>query len=279
MKRFRVALVLALLASWPLTASGQMTQAVTRIFAAPPDRVWAMAESVLKSLGWSIDEKDKAGGWILTDSRAVDFKDFGVYGEGTRHKLRVTLRPMAEGWTSVAVERELYREERILWMKERKPLQTTDRSIELTVLDGIANNVPAVAAAPAPTPGAAPTPAPAPARPSAPGGGSSGSAVASRSGSRGEFTYKITYRVTGSAGAAHLTYRNAEGGTVQQSVRIPWELSFDAKGGTFLSVSAQNQGVAGSVTCEILLDGESRTTSTSSGAYVIAECSNSAERN
>jgi hypothetical protein len=62
-------------------------------------------------------------------------------------------------------------------------------------------------------------------------------------------------------------------------VRVPWEASFDAKGGSFLYVSAQNEATAGSVTCEILLDGESRTTSTSSGAYVIAECSNAAERN
>jgi hypothetical protein len=36
--------------------------------------------------------------------------------------------------------------------------------------------------------------------------------------------------------------------------------------------------VEGSVTCEIALDGEVRTSSTSTGAYVIAECSNSAER-
>jgi hypothetical protein len=62
-------------------------------------------------------------------------------------------------------------------------------------------------------------------------------------------------------------------------VRLPWEMSFDAKGGSFLYVSAQNQSASGSVTCEILLDDESRTSSTSNGAYVIAECSNAAERN
>ncbi|HLE43931.1 MAG TPA: hypothetical protein VJB36_07940, partial [Methylomirabilota bacterium] len=71
---------------------------------------------------------------------------------------------------------------------------------------------------------------------------------------------------------------NARGGTEQASVRLPWEMSFDAKGGSFLYVSAQNHGVAGSVTCEILLDDENRTNSTSTGAYVVAECSNAAER-
>jgi hypothetical protein len=88
----------------------------------------------------------------------------------------------------------------------------------------------------------------------------------------------VTYRVRGSAGAAALTYRNVQGGTEQTRVRLPWEVSFDAKGGTFLYVSAQNPGVEGSVTCEIALDGEVRTSSTSTGAYVIAECSNAAER-
>ena len=97
--------------------------------------------------------------------------------------------------------------------------------------------------------------------------------------SRGEFTFKVTYRVKGTAGSAVLTYRNARGGTEQTSARLPWELSFDAKGGLFLYVSAQNESTTGSVTCEILLDDETRTSSTSSGAYVIAECSNAAERN
>jgi len=242
---------------------------LTRIFAGPVDQLWDVTQSVLKSLGWSIDEKDKATGWILTDSRSVDFRDFGVYGDGTRHKLRLTVKAAGEGRTAVSVERELYREERILWMKERKPLQATDRNAEVAVLDGIERTVPAVlAAAPVPTPPAAP-----PAPPSPP-------VAATRPGSsRGEFTYKVTYRVKGTSGGAVLTYRNAMGGTEQASVRLPWELSFDAKGGSFLYVSAQNQGVLGSVTCEILLDDESRTTSTSSGAYVIAECSNAAERN
>jgi hypothetical protein len=89
----------------------------------------------------------------------------------------------------------------------------------------------------------------------------------------------VTYRVKGTAGSAVLTYRNARGGTEQSSVRLPWELSFDAKGGLFLYISAQNESTTGSVTCEILLDDETRTSSTSSGAYVIAECSNAAERN
>ncbi len=130
-------LVLALLGISAATLSGQTSEPVTRTFNAPLDRVWAVTESVLKSLGWDIDESDRSVGWIVTDSRGVEFKDFGVYGEGTRHKLRLTVKAAGEGKTSVSVERQLYKEERILWMKERKPIQTKDRSVETAVVDAI----------------------------------------------------------------------------------------------------------------------------------------------
>ena len=130
-------LVLALLGISAATLSGQTGEPVTRTFNAPLDRVWAVTESVLKSLGWDIDESDRSVGWIVTDSRGVEFKDFGVYGEGTRHKLRVTVKAAGEGRTSVSVERQLYKEERILWMRERKPIQTKDRSVETAVVDAI----------------------------------------------------------------------------------------------------------------------------------------------
>ena len=61
----------------------QTGEEATRTFNASPDNVWGVTESVLKSLGWSIDARDRAAGWILTESRGVDF---GVYGEGTRHR-------------------------------------------------------------------------------------------------------------------------------------------------------------------------------------------------
>ena len=130
-------LVLALLGMSATTLRGQTGEPVTRTFNAPLERVWTVTESVLKSLDWDIDERDRAVGWILTDSRGVEFKDFGVYGEGTRHKLRITLKAAGQGKTSVSVERQLYKEERILWMKERKPLPAKDRSVETAVLDAI----------------------------------------------------------------------------------------------------------------------------------------------
>jgi hypothetical protein len=111
--------------------------APSRTFNAPTDRVWAVTESVLKSLGWEIDESDRAVGWILTESRGVEFKDYAVYGKGLRHKLRVALKAAGEGRTTVSVERELYTEERILWMTERKPVTATEQTVETGLLDAI----------------------------------------------------------------------------------------------------------------------------------------------
>ena len=96
-----------------------------------------MTESVLKSLGWEVDQSDRAVGWLLTDSRGVDFKDYAVYGKGVRHKLRIAVKAAGEGRTTVSVEREVYSEERILWMTERKPVPTTDQTVELEVLEAI----------------------------------------------------------------------------------------------------------------------------------------------
>ena len=112
-------------------------EAVSRTFDAPVDRVWTVTESVLRSLGWEVDQSDRAVGWLLTDSRGVDFKDYAVYGKGLRHKLRIALKAAGEGRTTVSVERELYTEERILWMTERKPVQAPDQVVEKGVLDAI----------------------------------------------------------------------------------------------------------------------------------------------
>jgi hypothetical protein len=116
-------------------ASG--ADAPSRTFDAPLDRVWTVTESVLRSLGWEIDKSDRAVGWFLTDSRGVDFKDYAVYGKGVRHKLRIALKAAGDGRTTVSVERDVYSEERILWMSERKPVAATDQTVELGVLDAI----------------------------------------------------------------------------------------------------------------------------------------------
>lgn len=112
-----------------------------RTFDAPLDRVWTVTESILKSLGWEIDTYDRAVGWIVTDSRGVEYKDYAVYGKGLRHKLRISLKAAGESRTTVTVERELYTEERVLWMAERKPVPATDQTVETGILDAIGRSL------------------------------------------------------------------------------------------------------------------------------------------
>jgi hypothetical protein len=135
--RLAASLALALALASAHDTLAQTGAPVSRTLGAPFERTWLVAESVLKSLGWEVDTKDATVGWIVTDSRGVEFKDFGVYGEGTRHRLRLTLRRAGDGRTIVTVERELWKEERILWMKDRKPIQPADRAVETAVLDAI----------------------------------------------------------------------------------------------------------------------------------------------
>jgi hypothetical protein len=92
--------------------------------------------------------------------------------------------------------------------------------------------------------------------------------------------YEVTYRVSGSAREASVTFENARGGREQlERVRPPWEYSMRVDEGAFLFVSAQNEGDRGSITCEIEVDGRIRETFSSSGTHVIASCIGSAGGN
>ncbi len=84
----------------------------------------------------------------------------------------------------------------------------------------------------------------------------------------------VEYKITGTASRVFVTLSNATGGTEQYSdVRVPHTYKFETFSGWFLYVSAQNMGASGSVTVTIYLHGRAVATSTSSGAYVIADAS------
>jgi hypothetical protein len=251
--------LLALLLALPGAGWGQTVPPASRTFANPADRVWFAVQKALTGEGWKIEETDPVAGRMVTDVRSVDFKEFGVYGAGTRHRLRLAVQSVGQTGTSVVVERELFREERLLWTSSRKPVETADRSLENALLDAVQAALPA----PDTSPPAEDRSPPVDVRTSRPGPPGS---------------YKVTYRVRGTAGRVGLTYRNREGATEQSTVPLPWQVSFDASRGSFLYLSAQSKEATGSVTCEILLGEETRSTSTVSGAYVIAECVNAAER-
>jgi hypothetical protein len=130
MKTFAAALlVLALLA---VTRPATAVEPVSHTFSAPLDRVWTTTEHVLKQLGWDIDKADRSIGWLTTDSRRVEGQgeDWGVYAKGTRHRLTITMKPAGDRRTSVAVERTLFRRERILWMDKDEPVAASDQKVE-----------------------------------------------------------------------------------------------------------------------------------------------------
>ena len=91
--------------------------------------------------------------------------------------------------------------------------------------------------------------------------------------------YYATYKVNGRDGhQASLTYSNAQGGTEQRTVTLPWIKSFEVNDGEFLYISAQNQEDYGWIDVDILLDGARWKDAYSSGAYVIATSSGIAGR-
>jgi MmpS family membrane protein len=250
--------------------------AAARTFAGSFDRVWIAARSVLISEGWEIDEENRGLGSILTDPRNLDYRDYGVYGEGTRHRLKVNVRPAGPEETTVTVEREAFREERVLWSTHRVPLRPDGRDVEARVLDTLGRVMlarrppagPAPSAPPPPTERSAPSSEPA-AVPSAPPPNAAPPGVRPS---------KVSYRVTGSGGVVQVTYRNAQSVTDRRTVStLPWELSFTGNGGAPLYVSAVAHSTSNSsVTCEILIDDTPRSQSVSIGASAIATCSTAA---
>ena len=76
-----------------------------------------MTESILESLGWDIDTFDRAVGWILTDSRDVDFKESAVHGKGLRHKAEARAQGRRGEPDAASAERELYGEK--FWLEVR----------------------------------------------------------------------------------------------------------------------------------------------------------------
>lgn len=147
MKRMVFLAVLAMLAV-PLmrapdgaaqSAAPAVAQPTTRILSAPRDRVWTVTRATLESLGWKIDREDHTVGWITTKSRPVDFDEWGVYAKGTKHRLRLLLKPLGGDRTEVTVERRLWREERVLFVDvKEEEIPTTDRTVEQRILTEIA---------------------------------------------------------------------------------------------------------------------------------------------
>ena len=85
---------------------------------------------------------------------------------------------------------------------------------------------------------------------------------------------EVLYRVSGNdTSHAAVTCRNAQGGTEQHKVELPWELPLAVEPGQFVYLSAQNQEEYGGVVVEILIEGKPWKKSESEGAHTIATAS------
>jgi len=90
----------------------------------------------------------------------------------------------------------------------------------------------------------------------------------------GGTTPEVVYEITGSAESVNVTLANGTGGTEQYSFAyIPKKYAYSSFPESFLYISAQNNGEYGTVTVSIYVNGKMFKTSSSSGAYVIADAS------
>jgi len=117
MKRLMTVLAVTLALAAPAAAD----EPVAQTFNAPVDRVWAVVEGVLKQLGWDIDRQDRTIGMLRTESRTLEGEDYGVYAKGLRHRLTVHVKAAAANRTTVTIDRETFRRERILWIDKDEP--------------------------------------------------------------------------------------------------------------------------------------------------------------
>lgn len=85
-------------------------------------------------------------------------------------------------------------------------------------------------------------------------------------------THEITYRTGGSARMGDVTYAAPSGTSQASNARLPFMIGYTMSRGDFAYVSVQNGENAGTVSCEIVMDGRVVVSNSSSGGYAIATC-------
>lgn len=86
------------------------------------------------------------------------------------------------------------------------------------------------------------------------------------------FKPQAKYIVKGSAYSANISYFNDQGGLEQVEILLPWEKELSSlELGSSLSLVAQNNG-AGTITCEIWVNGELVKNSTTTLDYGVVTC-------
>ena len=124
-----------------LASAASAAEPVAQTYNAPIDRVWSVTEAVLKQLGWDIDKKDRTIGMITTESRSVNGENYGVYAKGVRQRLTLYVKPASDNRTTVTIERDVFKRERILWIDKDESVPAssdTKREVERSILGAIA---------------------------------------------------------------------------------------------------------------------------------------------
>lgn len=88
-----------------------------------------------------------------------------------------------------------------------------------------------------------------------------------------ERTARVEYRVEGEPTVAFITLLNADGGTEQREVPVPWTVAFNASQGAALTLSAQNRGPGAALSIVIAIDGRVVRTARSEGRGAVASVS------
>ena len=138
----RLIAALVLVAALGQAAVAVAAEPVAQTYNAPIDRVWSAAQAVLKQLGWEIERQDRSIGMITTESRRLEGEDYGVYAKGIRHRLTLHIKAASENRTTVTVERDSFRRERILWIDKDEPANAGGGAeIQRSVLAAIAKGL------------------------------------------------------------------------------------------------------------------------------------------
>lgn len=83
---------------------------------------------------------------------------------------------------------------------------------------------------------------------------------------------QVSYVVRGTARSAAVTYSNATSGIERRTVSLPWDYRMERGRGTAAYVAAQSQDDAGSVICEIVVDGARAAENSGASAAQIVAC-------
>jgi hypothetical protein len=115
------------------------------------------------------------------------------------------------------------------------------------------------------------------------GGGRTNVTVATRSGSCPIGRLEVRYLVDGTARSASITMETSTGVSQAADRSVPLETTTGERGltqcfspGSFVYISAQNEGETGNVICSIEVDGITISRNTGAGAYAIATCDGTA---